>query len=466
MIGALRYAVPGLLLLFFAVRSFRQRVFLLGIPFLMYMGNSVFFEKAKPFWIPSRLSPSDHVMLWLVITWVVYFDLLLPSFRRSAPRPRLFGPALSSPEEIVLVGLAAFAVVEVGLTALRFSAATSALGQAKGFVYLFVGYFLLRGMLCRASREDSLDFVKALVVVNTIAAALFIVHQGLHHTIYLAVEYQTVVFMGQRLTRSFYFMPQLLTLALAYVFARRTWTVFWVGVLIVTLGALWVSYTRSLLVIAVAVFLTSLAVRLFKARQAHIAIRRAVTMLVLAAVLLGAAFVFLPVESRYLVSRIVTATSSGSLTSDPNLQNRQNKLRNVYAWIGPESHALGQGFATPAQDPPGANVPAMSADLVWVPVLYRFGLLGVLVVALLYATAGWRAARMSVSGDGDAEFLALVLLGVIVGTFLESFVSWTFLNPVRYPMGLWVFALLAAEACRRRAKRAAPAPILEEALDA
>ena len=56
--------------------------------------------------------------------------------------------------------------------------------QAKGFIYLFVGYFLLRGMLCRASREDTLDFVKALVVVNTIAAGLFILHQGLHLPIY------------------------------------------------------------------------------------------------------------------------------------------------------------------------------------------------------------------------------------------------------------------------------------------
>jgi hypothetical protein len=154
------------------------------------------------------------------------------------------------------------------------------------------------------------------------------------------------------------------------------------------------------------------------------------------------------------------------VTSDPNLQNRQNKLRNVYAWIGPVSHTLGQGFASPGQDPPAINIPTMAADLVWVPVLYRLGLLGVVAVALLYGAGGWRALRMSLSGDGNAEFLGLILVGLVVGTFLESFVSWTFLNPARYPMGLWVFALLAAEACRRRAERAAPAPLPEEVPDA
>ena len=105
-------------------------------------------------------------------------------------------------------------------------------------------------MFCRAGRGDTLDFIKALVIVNTLAAVLFILHQGLHLPVYLVTEYQTISFMGQRITRSFYFMPQLLALAIAYVFARRTWSVVWVGVVVVTLGALWVSYTRSLLVIA------------------------------------------------------------------------------------------------------------------------------------------------------------------------------------------------------------------------
>ena len=450
--GAVRLALPAFLLVFFITRSVKQRIFLLGIPFLMYMSSSVFFDKVKIFWVPSRLSSSDLVMLWLVITWVVYFDLVLPAYRRGRPRPLLFGPALSGPEEAMVLGFAALAVLELGLTALRFGELGAALGEARAYIYLFVGYFLLRGMLCRASRSDTLDFLKALVIVNTVAAGLFILHQGLHLQIYQATEYQVISFMGQRLTRSFYFMPQLLALALAYVFARRTWSVFWLGVMIVTLGALWVSYTRSLLLIAAAELVAILCVRLLKARQAGMVIKRVVAIVLIVVVLGVVVLVALPVQSQYFFSRIGMATSSGSLTSDPNMQNRANKMRTIYKWIADESHAFGQGFVTAGQDPAAASVDVMASDLVWVPVLYRFGVLGVVVVALLYVTAAWQSLRLSLGGAGEAEFMALLLLGLIVGLFLEGFVSWTFLNPARYPMGFWFLALLAAETCRRRAE--------------
>ena len=44
-----RFALPSLLVLYFVWRSLRQRVFLLGIPLLMHMYFSVFFENLKPF---------------------------------------------------------------------------------------------------------------------------------------------------------------------------------------------------------------------------------------------------------------------------------------------------------------------------------------------------------------------------------------------------------------------------------
>ncbi len=404
-------------------------------------------------------------MLWLVIVWVVSFDLLLPLVRQSEDRPRLFGPALSRPEEFVLLAVIILAALQVFLTMLQFGDPAALLTQAKGIIYLFAGYFLLRGMFCRAGRGDTLDFIKVLVIVNTLAAVLFILHQGLHLPVYLVTEYQTITFMGQRITRSFYFMPQLLALAIAYVFARRTWSVVWVGVVVITLGALWVSYTRSLLVIALAELVVVLGVRLLKERQAGLVLRRAGTLVGIIVVLGVVAFAVLPVQSQYFLARIGKATSSGSVTGDPNLQNRIDKLKRVYTWIGADGRFVGAGYTAPSQDPVSAEVQTMASDLVWVPILYRFGLLGVLGVALLYATMAWRALKLSLGGHDDAEFLGLVLLGVVVGTFLEGFVSWTILNPVRYPMGLWVLALVVAEACRRRAEQAeaeAPVPVVTE----
>ena len=358
------------------------------------------------------------------------------------------------PDELVLVAVAALVAFEIAFTTLRFGDSGAALGQAKGFIYLFAGYFLLRGMLCRAGHRDTLDFIKVLVVVNAVAACLFIVDQGLHITIYPFVANKTITFVGHTLTRSFYFMPQLLSLALAYCLAKRTWGIFWLGVLVVTLGAIWVSYTRSLLVIAAAEVIVVLGVRLLKAHQAGLAVKRGLALVGIAVVLGAAVFTFLPVESHYFLSRIHTTSRTGSATGDPDLQIRVTDVRTVWRYIAPESLLFGQGFATPQQDPVGANVPSITPDIVWAQVLYNLGLVGGLLLVALYLCAGWRAFQMSISGHGDIEFLALILLAALVGAFLEGLVSWTFMNPSNYAMGFWVFALLAAEVSRRRAESA------------
>ena len=461
MLSLLRYALPALLLLYFVGRSTRQRIFLLGVLFLMFQNQAVFFDKIKLFWVPSRLTPADLMMVWLVIVWAFFFDLFLPTRLRADQKPRIFGPAVASAEEVVLLGLAALAALELVLTVLRFGALSPALTEAKAFIYLFVGYFLLRGMLCRAGRKDTIDLLTSLVVVNTIAAGLFFLHQGLHLPIYAGViEYAKIAFMGQQLTRSFYFMPQLFALSLAFCFAKPRWGVFWAAVAMVNLAAVWVSYTRVLLVVVVAEFVVVLGVRLLKAHQAGRAVGRIVTIVALLVVLGAVAFTALPTQSRYFVSRITSTQQAGGITTDADLQSRFRKLGRVYAAIGSESHILGQGYAAAGQEATAGDISWMSADVVWVPVLYRLGLLGVAALVLLYGLALWRALRLSRGGSGDEEFLALVILGTLVGQLLGGMTSWTILDPYRYPMGLWLFALLAAEVIRRRAGGdvAEPAP--------
>ena len=414
------------------------------------MSFSVFFEKAKPLWVPGRVDPVDLAMVWLLITWALYFDLLLPKRRRNVRERELFGPRLQAPEELVLVGLAAYVAVEVALTALHYSGLGSAVTEAKPFLFLIAGYFLLRGVFCHAGRTDTIDFVAAIVVVNTIAAGLFVLHQGLHIHIYNVTEYESIIFMGQTLTRSFYFMPQFLPLAIAFCVAKRKWGVLWFGVLVVTLGAVWVSYTRSLLLIAVIEVVVVLGVRLFKAHQAWPALKRGMQLAGLVTLLGALAFALLPTQSDYLLSRLHAATSGGGPTHDTNVQSRVRSARTAYRYPGSDGHLFGAGFVSAGQNPQVSEIDVLASDLVWVPTVYRLGLLGVVVLVLVFATAGWRAARLSLSGDGDAEFLSVVLFGVIVGVFLQGFVSWTILDPERSPAALWFLALLAAETCRRR----------------
>lgn len=392
------------------------------------------------------------MVFWLVVTWVVYFDLMLPGHRRSLRERRLFGPRLSAPEEVVLVGFAAYMLFKVSTTALQHVDLGSAIGEARTMLYVFVGYFLLRGILCHAGRKETVDFLAAVVVVNAIACGFYVLHQGLGLYIYVgAVEYQYIVFNGEVLTRSFYFMPQYLPLAVAFCVARSKWSLLWVGVLAVTLAAIWVSYTRALLLVAIVEIVAVLAVRLLRHRDAWPAVKRAVQIALLAGVFVVAAVAVLPTQSAYLFSRIADAGSQSNALQDHNMQLRLQWWKTTYDWVG-DSTLLGVGFPSAAQDARVTEVEIMAPDLVWVPTLWSLGLLGVVGLVALYATFAWRAAMMSLSGVGEAGFLSVTLLGTIVGVFLLGFVEWTIFDRWHTPLALSFLALLTAERCRQRAE--------------
>jgi hypothetical protein len=445
--------LPVLLLLYFLWRSLRQRVFLLGLPFLMDMYYSVFFDRLKIFWLPNQWLPADHMMFWLLVTWIVYFDLLLPGRWRSVRERRLFGPRFSAPEEIVLVGLAVYMLFKVGTTALTYMDLGTAISEARIPLYMFIGYFLLRGVLSHAGRRETVDFLAAVVIVNTIAAGFYVLHQGLHMYIYSGlVEHTYIVFNGETLTRSFYFMPQYLPLAIAFCAARRKWNLLWLGVLIVTLAAIWVSYTRALLLVVMVEIAVILAVRLLKRRDAWPAAKRFLQIALLVGVFVGAAGALMPTQSAYLFSRLEEAQSRGSVLADNNLQYRLIWWRTTSDWIGDDHRLLGMGFPSVAQDARVARVSEMAADTVWVPTVWSLGLIGVAGLAGLFVAFGWRATSLSLTSEGDAAFLSIVLLGVVVGVFLLGFVEWTIFDPWHTPMALSFFALLAAERCRQRAE--------------
>lgn len=451
-VNTARTLLPAVLLLYFLWRSMRQRIFLLGLPFLMDMYFSIFFDRLKLFWVPVQLNqPAAYMMLWLFVTWVIYFDLLLPRHRRSVREHRLFGPRLSLPEEIILLGLAAYVGVEIALTAVKYMDLGSALGTAAPFLYLIGGYFLLRGMVCHAGRRETVDFVGAVVVVNAITCVAYVLNQGFHMAvIYGGLQvYQSIVFNGQNLTRSFYFMPQFLPLAVAYCVAKPKWGVFWTTILLVTLAAVWVSYTRALVIVVLVEIAVVLGVRLLKRRDAWPAFKRMLQVAVIGAVFVAAVFALLPTSSSYFLSRFAETSSHGSVLRDTDLQVRLAEWRTTYDWVGSDRILLGVGFPSPAQDARVNMVGVMAPDVVWVPTVWSLGLIGVACLACLFAVFALRAFKLSISSEGDAAFIAVTLLGVIVGAFLQGFVQWTILDPWHTPIALWFFALLVAERWRQ-----------------
>ena len=227
----------------------------------MYLGTVRLLRERQDLLGPGAAQPADHLMLWLVIVWVVFFDLLLP-VRRQRRRPPVRAGALDSRGGAARrvrrlrgpPGRADHGAVRRRRRRLRAGQRASRISSP--------ATSCIRGMLGRARRRDTLALHRVARAASTpLAALLFILHQGLHLPIYARHRVPDDHVHGTADDAELLLHAAAAGAGIAYVFAQRTWTVWWVGVCVVTLAALWISYTRSLLVIAVVELVVVLGAR-------------------------------------------------------------------------------------------------------------------------------------------------------------------------------------------------------------
>jgi hypothetical protein len=442
--SSLMLLFPLAALAYFLWRATKSRIFLLGIPFLQFFRQSVFFEDVRVFWIPGRLSTVTITMLWLILVWALCTDRLLPSRRQVAgERVQPFGPR-PLPEELLLVVVAVVAAASMLVTAARNIDLTSALGEASGVVFMLLGYLFVRGIVSHSDRDELMRFVQAIVVVNTVAAALFVIHQGLHIPVYGAAEYYETVFQGQVITRTFVFMSPLLFFALAYAFAKRRWTVWTYLIIAVNLVAIWVSYTRTMLAMAAVIAAISVLARLLKRGQEMLALRRALAVGAVVVAMGVALVTLLPTESNYFVGRIQRMLEGGGVARTESFVDRSVRLATTVDMVAAQDFLLGFGFETAEQDPLYETVRQWSWDSAWITILYRMGFAGAVAFGAVLLAYAARAFWLFIRRDPWSEEYGLMWFTFIVATAISSFIGWAFMDQSRYPMNLWFLAFLAA----------------------
>ena len=441
-----RLAVPVALLAWFLWRARANRLFVLGIPILMVMGSSVFFDQMRPFWIPGRFSPETHIMGWLGVAWAVVILTSRPS--GGTPRVGIFGAPRVLPEELALPLIAALLALQTFAIFSSSGDLGAAVTTASGLFYILMGYLLVRGIASRFSRSQTIEFLSAVVIANTVAAALYVAHQGLHLPIYPAAEYFTTVFHGQTITRTFTFAPQFSVLALGFVLARRAWTLGWLVVLTITVLSIVVSYTRTLLVAAVVAVLVAIIVRELKKPRVGRLLRRVLTIAVSVAGALVLFSVVRPVEYHFVLSRLGEFTSAGGPTDVSNWDVRRLHFLAVERVVARGDPLFGLGFPAAGSNPVDAHLHLWTSDMTWVPILYRLGWVGVALFAVVLGGFAARSFSLALRDPEERRYLGLVYLIAIVLTVILSFVSWTFMEERVYAMGLWLLAFVAAEALR------------------
>ena len=447
-----RVLLPFALAAYFLWRARTNRLFLLGIPFLQMMQYSVFFEKARPFWMPGRLGPLGAMMLWLLVAWLSCSGILFPH-KGARRRGSVFGPPLRLPEEGFVLALATMVFLQVIVTWASAVDPFEVVSQAAGLICACVGYFLVRGCVYQTQKEAVASFLKALVVVTVGAAALFILHQALHLRVYTLPEYATFTFARTVLTRTYVFMPPLLIFAGAWLMARRRFGLT-VSLGLVTIAvAVVTSYTRIL----IAAFLAELCViflltwirntRLglpFMDRFARWAVGAAAVVTVLALVF--------PVGTQLAVSRIAPIANPNRVTADINFNGRVDRTSSVARSLGDYGTLLGGGFRRAVGGLNADVLEAWSSDMGWIQVMYRLGGLGLILLFGAFATFAVRAGRLALGDDPWWSAWGVTWAAALAGAMIAVLASWSFLRPTQLPLAFWMLAFVAA--CRPQAGHA------------
>jgi purine-cytosine permease-like protein len=92
--------------------------------------------------------------------------------------------------------------------------------------------------------------------------------------------------------------------------------------------------------------------------------------------------------------------------------------------------------------------------MTWVPIIYMLGLAGLVLFGLLLAGFMARALTLSLRPPELRRELCLTYFITLALTVVMGFQMWTFMQPSVYPMGLWIFALVAVETLRPAEKPA------------
>jgi hypothetical protein len=458
-IGLVTHLLPVALAVYFLYRAVKRPIFLLGIPFLQVMGQAVFFWGLRPFRMPVALGTNGVVLMWMVLALV--WCMLRSSSRGAVRSPTVRRFSRPLPAEYLLVALAILVLVKLYWGSIVSTNTDALLGQFAPWGLLLAGYVVVREIVQRSSSEDVAAFLLAIAVVTGIASILFILHQGLGIAIYSADAYQTITFQGQRLTRTYWIMSPFLLVSLASGVdltlggAKGWFRAIGIGLVIISLVAVFLSYTRNYVLAAVAVIVTLTVVRWLKERDVDVLARRSATValiLICAGVLFASA---MPGPAGYLLHRLTSLKQPTAVSSDQNLLVRQTDLQVV----GSEtyrSHAL-IGAPLGNEDALSERVARWIPDSTWVGVVYWTGFVGLVIVVGLFVLFGIGAFRLFMRESSALDLVGGTLLGGVVALLVNSLTGWSFLDRSVYAMGFWLFAFVAGETVKLRDRSRAPA---------
>lgn len=442
MIALFTKLLPYIFLLYFLIRSIKEPVFLLGIPFLLFLRYSIFFENVKVFAMPGSIPTDIRLLAWMIIVWIISRTRYLSQVNNQGISS--YNKSLLNSMDFTIIGLLVISIIGFITVNIEYYFIDDVLEEFIIMSSLFLGYFLIKDVIRFNKYESIVNFLFSIVLVNSVSSLLYILHQGIHYPIYQGEEYSSELFQGVNITRTFWFMPVLCFFSISFllVFKKTKPSINYV-LLGINILALFISYTRSFVIIVIILFVIYLIFEGYKKKKLSIIIKNLVLTGILGLLFFVAISKLLPTNTDYFLSRFSEIEQNPSDEESNSLIYRFSQTSEIIDYISGDKILIGFGPITETQLPFVENMRIVTFDLVWTGVVFRWGYIGLALFILLYSISLVKAFRLFIQGEGLISQLALLVLLTIISQLIESFVSSTFMADNKIAMGLWYFAVLS-----------------------
>jgi len=423
----------------------------MGIPFLMFLRSSIFFESVEIFRIPFRSiesidrNPDITLLVWMIIFWII-FRIRSENYPMLNNKNKIDIKSFSI-LDYSIVGLIVITVVGFGMVLKEYVVLDQVYDKFIVLLSLFVGFWIIRDTCSRVEINVLDKFLYNIVLVNSLASGLYFIHQGLHISIYSSAtnEYLVTFFEGQVITRTFWFMPVLWFFSISYLLAmRRKKTIIDILLIGINILGIYISYTRSFLMIAILIFFVYFLLIGYKEKSLGNSIKNLLLGSIAAIAVFVAVSSFLPASTNYFLSRFKELEDQPATVQSNNLVYRFYKTERVIDRMNTSKRLFGYGSVTEKQNPFVKVVDGATADMGWAEVVFRWGFIGLVLFVLLYIGSMIKAFFLFLRTDGLVSQLSLMLLLTIISQVIEGFTSYTIMSPSRFAMALWYFGILSA----------------------
>lgn len=423
---ALSVAVPLLVGFYFLYLSRRAPIAVAGIALIPFLGRSIFLDTYQ--WTFSGMGPA------IGIPEVVLLGLVLATFYLRLRRPYRRG--LPASGEILLAALlAAWIALEVLITITKGNGVAPTLRASALYLFPAVGVFLWGDLLMRSTREETRLFIEGLVAVAVATSPLYCAQAvGLHVYPFRAIYTYTVHGAGvlgkpSTIVRDFLTFNPFTFMAFAWLLTDWRRRSIWYLQFTIVSAAIFLTFTRSLIIPALASILLIGALALTAkgpGGERWVRATRGASGVLLGVVALA---VVAPVVTSFVFGRFGRLLEYGA--REPNWVARIDAITRTAGTLSGVDLLTGIGVLRLGVLTPGVYLgPAglSIGDTMWPVLLLYTGFVGAgVVLAILVfctVTAFAQMIRHRHESGSLYPFLAVWFIQMVIDTFISPGFVW------------------------------------------